>query len=97
MGDFIDCGLDIVNPIQVSCTGMRPAELKARFGGKVVFFGGAYDAVDTPPGTAPETVYHAVCENITALGEGGGYLFGGVHNSPSDTPEGHLQAIPREP
>lgn len=95
LGDLVECGLDVFNPVQISCDRMNPADLKARFGKDLVFFGGAYDAVNTPPGTPAEQVYRATCENIRALSKGGGYLFAGVHNTPADTPEEHLRAILR--
>lgn len=38
--DLIEIGIDILNPIQVSCAGMEPVELKRKYGGKIVFFGG---------------------------------------------------------
>ena len=38
--DLIEIVIDIINPIQVSCPGMNPEELKRRHGGKVFFFGG---------------------------------------------------------
>ena len=30
---LIEAGLDAINPVQISCTGMDAAELKAEFGG----------------------------------------------------------------
>jgi uroporphyrinogen decarboxylase len=38
-------------------------------------------------------VYRAVCENIRILGEGGNFIFAGVHNLPADVPEHHLKAM----
>ncbi|HML48563.1 MAG TPA: uroporphyrinogen decarboxylase family protein [Clostridia bacterium] len=95
LGDLIDCGLDIINPVQISCAGMEPAALKARFGRQIVFYGGAYDAVLTPPHTDPETVYAQVRQNIETLGANGGYLFAGVHNTPENTPRTHIESILR--
>lgn len=91
--DLIECGVDVLNPVQLSATGMDPARLKEIAAGRLVFYGGAYDAVSTPPGTPAETVYRAVRKNIELLGAGGGYLFAGVHNTPADTPEEHLRAV----
>lgn len=93
MEDLIECGLDIINPIQVSARDMEPEKLKNRFGGRIIFAGGSYDAALTPPGTAPEIVYEAVKKNISALSRGGGYIFAGEHNMPGDTPESHVAAI----
>ena len=37
--DLIEIGIDILNPIQVSCPGMNPVELKKKYGGRINFFG----------------------------------------------------------
>ena len=93
LGDLIECGADIINPVQVSATGMEPAKLKKRFGDRVIFYGGAYDAVLNPVELPAETVYENVKRNIGVLGENGGYIFAGVHNIPGNVPESHIQAI----
>jgi uroporphyrinogen decarboxylase len=93
LGDLIECGVQIYNPVQVSARNMEPEKLKVRFGDRLIFYGGAFDAVQTPPHTSPEVVYEKVKANIRALSAGGGYLFAGVHNIPGDTPEAHLRAI----
>ncbi|HPA17160.1 MAG TPA: uroporphyrinogen decarboxylase family protein [Verrucomicrobiae bacterium] len=40
LGDLIEAGLDAINPVQVSCVGMAPRELKVDFGGRLTFWGG---------------------------------------------------------
>lgn len=95
LGDLIECGLDIFNPVQVSARGMSAPELAARFGEKLIFYGGALDAVVTPPGTPDEAVYEQAAGVIRAFAGGRGYLFAGTHNIPGDTPPGHLKAILR--
>lgn len=92
LGDLIDCGVDIYNPVQISARGMDPSGLKKRFGDKVIFYGGVYDAVLQMPLSADE-VYEQVTSNIRTFSRGGGYLFAGVHNLPGDIPEDHLQAL----
>jgi uroporphyrinogen decarboxylase len=59
---------------------MEPEKLKDRFRDKPIFFGGAYDAVQTPPATEPAIVYEIVKKNIPELSKDGGYIFAGVHN-----------------
>lgn len=80
LGDLADCGLQVINPVQVSARGMEPAALKERYGGGIVFYGGSYDAVSNPVDTPAEVVYDRVRANIAALSESGGYIFAGVHN-----------------
>jgi uroporphyrinogen decarboxylase len=93
LGDLIECGVDLFNPVQISGTNMSPASLKKRFGERLIFYGGAFDAIQTPPSTPAEVVYETVKENIRLLSDQGGFIFAAVHNIPGDTPEAHLRAI----
>ena len=93
LDDLIECGVDIYNPVQVSANGMEPTGLKERFGDRLIFYGGGFDAVQLPATTSPDVVYETVRANITALSRNGGYIFAGVHNLPGDMPEAHLGAM----
>ena len=93
LGDLIECGVDVFNPVQISANGMDPAELKEKFGDKLIFWGGGYDAQLHDPKATYEEVYAEVRENIRTLGRDGGYIFAGVHNLPADLPEAHLRAM----
>jgi uroporphyrinogen decarboxylase len=91
--DLIECGLDILNPVQVSAAGMDAGNLKDKYGEKLIFWGGSYDSVENPASDTYETVYARVHRNISELSKGGGYIFAGVHNIPADVPEHHLKAM----
>ena len=93
LGDLIECGVQIVNPVQISAANMAPETLKAQYGDQVIFWGGAYDAQTIPHTASAQEVYQAVYKNLKTLGKGGGYLFSGVHNLPADMPESHLKAM----
>jgi len=93
LGDFIDCGLDVFNPVQRSASGMGAEELAERFGGRLIFYGGALDAVLTPPHVPAERVYEDARQTITAFARAGRYLFAGTHNIPGDTPPEHIEAM----
>lgn len=95
VGDLVECGIDVLNPVQLSARGMDAQKLKALYGDRLVFYGGSYDAIATPPGTPAETVYEHTARNIRALSQGGGYLFAGVHNITGDIPRAHLEAVLR--
>lgn len=41
--DFIELGVDILNPVQISARGMEPLALKRDFGRDIVFWGGGVD------------------------------------------------------
>jgi uroporphyrinogen decarboxylase len=92
LDDLIDCGLDIYNPVQISAHNMAPGSLKARFGERLVFWGGDYDA-QMMKGRNYREVYDHVSQNISIFKSGGGHIFSGVHNLPADMPEDHLRAM----
>jgi uroporphyrinogen decarboxylase len=78
--DFIEMGVDIVNPVQVSAAGMDPEVLKQEFGDDIVFWGAGCDSQEVLPfGTAQE-VADEVKRRIDTLAPGGGFVFAPVHN-----------------
>ena len=93
LGDLIECGVDLYNPVQISANDMSPKALKEKFGNKIIFYGGVYDAVLLGRESSDEAVYEAVKANIRTFSRGGGYLFAGVHNLPPEMSEGHLKAM----
>jgi uroporphyrinogen decarboxylase len=93
LGDLIECGVDLYNPVQISANNMAPEILKERFGKKLIFYGGVFDAVQLRTDASPEVVYATVQSHIRAFSRNGGYLFAGVHNLPPDIPESHLKAM----
>ncbi|MHC4887591.1 MAG: uroporphyrinogen decarboxylase family protein [Planctomycetota bacterium] len=93
IGDLIECGVDMLNPVQISAADMNPATLKERFGNDIIFYGGVYDAIDFMSFKNAQDVYDGVRANIQALSKGGSYLFAGVHNLPGDLQEDHLRAM----
>ena len=93
LDDLIECGVEVFNPIQRSARGMEASNLAERFGGRLIFYGGALDAVLTPPDTPDDVVYDEAVRTITTFARAGRYIFAGTHNLPGDTPPGHLQAI----
>ncbi len=91
--DFIASGFDILNPVQVSATGMAPQGLKDQFGEQIVFWGGGVDTQQVLPFGAPEEVRRQVAENLRIFGAGGGYVFNTVHNVQAGTPVENLLAL----
>ena len=84
--DLIECGIDILNPIQVSAADMDPKMLKEKFGDKVVLWGGACDTQHFLPFASPQQVAEQVRKNIEIFKPGGGYVFNNVHNIQADVP-----------
>ncbi len=59
---FLESGFDILNPVQCSASGMDPAELKKRYGDRLVFWGGGVDTQRTLPFGTPAEVRREVLE-----------------------------------
>jgi uroporphyrinogen decarboxylase len=78
--DFMDLGVDILNPIQVSAADMDPKRLKAEYGKDLVFWGGGCDTQQVLPFGTPAEVKKEVKRRIGELAPGGGFVFNQVHN-----------------
>lgn len=89
IGDLIDVGVDILDPIQTSAQGMDPAELKKKYGSKIVFYG-AIDVQTVLSQGTPEDVENEVYRMIDTLGQGGGYVLGATHNIQPDCPPANV-------
>jgi uroporphyrinogen decarboxylase len=70
--EFIDAGLDILDPIQPLATGMDSFELKKEFGRDLIFHAGI-DIQQAMRGTV-EDVRQEVLTRMKALAPGGGYI-----------------------
>jgi uroporphyrinogen decarboxylase len=91
--DFIELGVDILNPVHVRAAGMDPVELKRDFGRDIVFWGGGVDTQDVLPHGTPAEVRDDVRRNIDALAPGGGFVFNTVHNIQADVPPENILAM----
>lgn len=91
--DFVEIGVDMLNPVQTSAgrIGDLP-ELKRRWGDKLTFCG----AVDThrilPAGT-PAEVRQEVRRVIEIMAPGGGYMLSSVHTIMPDVPAENVLAM----
>jgi len=91
--DFIEMGVQILNPVHIRATGMAPAALKRDFGDALVFWGGGVDTQGVLPNGTPAEVRDDVRRNIEALAPGGGYVFNIVHNIQADVPAENIIAM----
>jgi uroporphyrinogen decarboxylase len=91
--DLIEIGVDILNPVQVSATGMGDtAFLKREFGQDLVFWG-AIDTQHVLPFGPPAEVESEVRRRIDDLAPGGGYVMASVHNIQADVPAENIVAM----
>ncbi len=93
IGDFIDCGVDILNPVQKSAAGMDLFELKREFGRHLVFWGGGVDTQRVFSTGTPDEVREDVRHNIQVLAPGGGFVFATIHNTQANVPPGNFMAM----
>ncbi len=91
---WIDAGIDILNPVQISAEGMDPEGLMRDYGGKVVFWGGGCDTQRVLPLGTTEEVRAHVRKNLEIFASGeGGYVFNQVHNIQQNVPVENVEAM----
>jgi uroporphyrinogen decarboxylase len=96
MKDFIEVGVDILNPVQTSAAQMEPDMLKKQFGDRIVFWGGGCDVQRVLPLGSPDDVRRDVRRRIQILGDGGGFVFAPIHNILAGVPPGNVAAMYEE-
>ncbi|HON06732.1 MAG TPA: uroporphyrinogen decarboxylase family protein [Verrucomicrobiota bacterium] len=93
LDDLIDAGLDAINPVQISCRGMNPTELKQKFGTRLTFWGGGCDTQTLLSYGKPSEVYDHVKKLMEIWRPGGGYVFQQVHNILANVPPENIIAM----
>ncbi len=91
---WIDAGIDILNPVQISAANMEPQRLVKEFGGKIVFWGGGCETQKMLPLGTPADIREHVRQNIATFGGGsGGFVFCQVHNIQPNVPVENVIAM----
>ncbi|HJP28056.1 MAG TPA: uroporphyrinogen decarboxylase family protein [Dehalococcoidia bacterium] len=90
--DFIDVGINCINPVQVSATGMEAEALNRDFGMDLAFWGGI-DTQHVLPFGGPKEVIAAVHGRRKDLGKSGGYVQASVHNIQPEVPPENIVAM----
>ena len=95
IGSLIDCGVEILNPIQPTAADMEPAKLHAAFGDRIAFWGGI-DTQELLVNGSPDDVRAAVSGVIRAMdAHNGGYILAPAHCIQDDVPgEKHRCNLP---
>lgn len=91
--DFIEMGVDILNPVQISAQGMDSKKLKKEFGKEIVFWGGGCDTQKVLPFGTPKDVEEEVKRRIEDFAPGGGFVFCQVHNIQAKVPPENIEAM----
>ncbi len=90
--DFIEIGLDILNPLQPLADGMNPEYLVQNYGRDLVFFGGI-DIQELLPNGSIAQIKDEVKRRIEIFGKYNGYLCAPAHNIQPDTPVENVLAF----
>jgi uroporphyrinogen decarboxylase len=88
--EFIDAGVDVLNPIQPLATGMEPTQLKTKYGRSLCFHGGV-DIQRMLPFSSPGEVRAAVRRLLGSMG--GGYIMAPSHQIQGDIPVENVVAM----
>ena len=91
--DLIEIGVDCLNPVQVSATGMDTATLKPEFGKDITFWGGTVDPQGTLARGTPDEVRAEARRRIGDLKPGGGFVFASIHNMQAHVPVENILAL----
>jgi uroporphyrinogen decarboxylase len=87
---LVEMGLDVLNPLQPEC--MDVAQVKAKYGSKLAFWGGISTQQTLPYGTPAEVKAEARAVR-DMLSEGGGYIFAAGQSLQDDLPVENLLAF----
>lgn len=90
---LIECGFDIINPVQCSAKGMDPQFIKDTYGDRIVFWGGGIDTQHVLPFGTPQEVRDQVLSRCEIFSKNGGYVFNTIHNIQAGTPMENLAAL----
>jgi len=90
--DFIECGLDILNPLQPDVAKMDYAKIKNEYGNRIAFHG-VISIQKTMPYGRCEDVRNEVKDRVEKLAANGGLIFCTAHNIQADTPIENIEAL----
>ncbi len=90
--DFIEIGIDALNPLQATAKNMEPEKLKEKAGKDLALWGSIDTHIVLPFGSTRE-VEEEVKRKIEVLGDGGGYILSADHNILVDVPPENIEAM----
>jgi uroporphyrinogen decarboxylase len=82
--DFIEEGVDILNPVQRSAAKMDITKLKKEFGKDICFWGGGIDVQQQLPFFTPDQIEDEIKRTLDIMSPGGGFVFFPSHNIQAD-------------
>ena len=88
---LIECGVDMLNPIQPCAEEMQPCNLVKNYGNKITFHGG-FDTQAYLPNLTPAEIEEKVGELFAQM-KGNSYIFAAAHNIQQDVPVENINAL----
>jgi uroporphyrinogen decarboxylase len=90
--DLIECGLNILEPVQVRARGMKAQELARQFGGRLAFHG-SIDTQQTLPFGTPDEVRREVRDRIETFKPYGGFTIAPSQHLMPEIPTENIVAM----
>ena len=90
--DFIEIGVEVLNPVQPKAAGMDPAGIKRDFGRDLSFIGG-FDIQELLPYGTPDQIRDGAKHLIEDMADGGGFIFAPSHQILPDVPPENVIAM----
>ncbi len=91
--DFIEIGVEMLNPLQLSAAGMDAVKIKKEYGQDLAFWGAGVNTQHILPTGSPDEVRQDVLKRVAMLRPDSGFVFGTVHNIQDDVPIENLMAL----
>jgi uroporphyrinogen decarboxylase len=92
--DFIEIGVDVLDPVQTRAKGMNALQLKRTYGERLSFHGGI-DTQGILPFGSVEEVVEETRRKLECFAPGGGYILCPTHNLQADVPGQNVTAMVR--
>lgn len=93
--DFIEIGVDILNPVQRGAAQMDIETLKREFGRDISFMGGGIDVQKVLPFATLQEIEDDIKRTLDIMAPGGGFIFVPSHNIQADIPPEKVDTIYR--
>jgi uroporphyrinogen decarboxylase len=90
--DFLEIGVDILDPLQTSASGMEALRLKKEFGQDLCFHGGI-DTQNTLIKGTPKDIRKEIDFLVSIFADDGGFILAPSHYIQSDTPWENVMAL----
>lgn len=93
IGDIIESGYDILNPLQKEAADMDPYEIKKEFGKNVTIWGGACSTQTTLTHGTIDEIIEECKAMIKCYAPGGGFVYSQIHNIQADISPEKIMAV----